>query len=101
VGEDLQNSFFDLLLRTLNYSIEFVNEPSYASLRFMDLFSSLLKLQPLIKDLPQNEFYEKLREKITDRQLIRDQEARPKLQTELLQMFIDEWKRQTPHSHAL
>lgn len=89
---DLDDRFFDILLRTLNYSMEFTNEASYASLRFMDLFSSLLRL-PLIKDLSRSEFYERLREKIKDRQLVRDPEARPRLQSELLQMFIDEWKR--------
>jgi len=72
--------------------MEFANEASYASLRFMDLFSSLLRL-PLIKDLSRNEFYERLGEKIKDRQLVKDPEARPRLQSELLQMFIDEWKR--------
>jgi len=92
LAEDLGNRFFDVLLRTLNYSIEFANETSYASLRFMDLFSSLLGLQPLIKNLSRNEFYDRLREKIKDRQLIRDPETRPRLQSELLQMFIDEWK---------
>lgn len=89
---DLDECFFDILLRTLNYSMEFANEASYASLRFMDLFSSLLRL-PLIKDLSRNEFYERLGEKIKDRQLVKDPEARPRLQSELLQMFIDEWKR--------
>lgn len=92
MAEDLGNRFFDVLLRTLNYSIEFANETSYASLRFMDLFSSLLRLQPLIKNLSRDEFYDRLRGKIKDRQLIRDPETRPRLQSELLQMFIDEWK---------
>ena len=92
---DLGDRFFDVLLRTLNYSIEFANETGYASLRFMDLFSSLLRLQPLMKDLSRNEFYERLREKVKDRQLVRDPEARPRLQRELLQMFVDEWRKET------
>jgi len=91
----LEDGFFDILLRTLNYSIEFANETSYASLRFMDLFGSLLRLQPLMKDLSRNEFYGRLREKIKDRQLVRDPEARLRLQRELLQMFVDEWKEET------
>ncbi|MCD6263898.1 hypothetical protein J7L60_05785 [Candidatus Bathyarchaeota archaeon] len=93
--EKLEDRFFDLLLRTLNYAMEFVNERSYASLRFMDLFSSLLELQPLIKEISEDEFYEKLREKIKARRLMGDRETRSKLQNELLQMFIDEWKRRT------
>lgn len=89
---NLEDRFFDVLLRTLNYSMEFVNETSYASLRFMDLFTSLLKLQPQIRGLTQPEFYDVLREKIKDRELIRDPEERSRLQKELLQMFIEEWK---------
>ncbi len=99
MAENLEDRFFDVLLRTLNYSIEFVNEPGYASLRFMDLFSSLLRIQPLVEELSRDEFYEKLREKIKDRQIIREQETRSKLQNELLEMFVSEWKRRTGHSH--
>lgn len=96
MAEDLEACFFDLLLRTLNYSIEFAKEESYASLRFMDLFSSLLNLQPLVRDLTKNEFYERLREKIKDREPIRDSVKRQTVQAELLQMFIDEWRRAVP-----
>jgi len=93
MGENLEDRFFDLLLRTLNYSIEFVNDTSYASLRFMDLFTSLLKLQPLMKEISRKEFYETVREKIKDRELVRDPKERSRLQTELSQMFIEEWRR--------
>lgn len=100
MAEDLEDRFFDILLRTLNYSIEFASEPSYASLRFMDLFSSLVGLQSLVEELSRDQFYEKLGEKIKDRELIRDQKTRSKLQTELLEMFVNEWKRRTGHSYA-
>jgi hypothetical protein len=92
MSENLEERFYDALLRTLNYSIEFVNDSSYASLRFMDLFTTLLKLQPLMS-MPRNEFYESLREKIKDRELVREPKERAKLQTELSQMFIEEWRR--------
>jgi len=91
--ENLEDSFFDLLLCTLNYAMEFVSARSYASLRFMDLFSSLLELQPLIKGISNGEFYEKLREKIKARRLMGDRKVRLKLQSELLQMFVDEWSK--------
>jgi len=94
--QDLDARFFDLLLRTLNYSIEFVKEPSYASLRFMDLLSSLLNLQPFLKDLTKNEFYERLRERLEERELIRDPVKRETVQAELLEMFIDEWREGAP-----
>jgi len=93
MGENLEDRFFDVLLRTLNYSMEFINETSYASLRFMDLFTSLLRIQPLIQGLSRAQFYETLREKIRDRELIRDLEERSRLQKELLQRFIEEWKK--------
>jgi len=95
MAEKGEDQFFDVLLRTLNYSIEFVDDPSYASLRFMDLFSSLLELQPFIGEFSRKEFYGRVRDKIKDRQLIRDPATRPKLQTEILQMFIDEWRADT------
>lgn len=91
--EDLEARFFDLLLRTLNYSIEFAKDASYASLRFMDLFSSLLSLQPLIAGPRRAEFYEQLKQKIKDREVIRDPAKRESLHAELLQMFIDEWRK--------
>lgn len=93
MSADLEDRFFDVLLRTLNYSMEFINETSYASLRFMDLFTSLVRIQPLMQSLSRTQFYEALREKIGDRELIRDPEERSRLQKELLQMFIEEWKR--------
>lgn len=98
MAENLEARFFDLLLRTLNYSIEFAKDMSYASLRFMDLFSNLLNLQPLITDLTRKEFYERLREKVKDREPIRDPAKRESVQAELLQMFIDEWRKAAPQN---
>lgn len=95
MAEKLEDRFFDLLLRTLNYAIEFVNQGGYASLRLMDLFGSLLELQPLIKEISEEEFYERLREKLKTRQLMGEPGGRSKLQSELLQMFLDEWRRKT------
>ena len=90
MSENLKDRFFDVMLRNLNYAIEFVNDGSYASLRFMDLFNSLLELQPLIREISKEEFYERLRERIKGERV-----GRSKLQIELLQMFIDEWRRRT------
>ncbi len=79
-------------MRTLNYSMEFIDDRNYASLRFMDLFGSLLDLQPQIKDITEVDFYERLRVKFKERQLMSDKEARSKHQKELLKMFLDEWR---------
>jgi hypothetical protein len=90
MSEDLKDRFFNVMLHNLNYAMEFVNDGSYASLRFMDLFNNLLELQPLIKEISKEEFYERLRERIGGERV-----GRSKLQIELLQMFIDEWRRRT------
>ena len=88
----LDERFFDLLMRTLNYSMEFLELPNYASLRFMDLFGSLLDLQPLMGESARDEFYEKLRQKLRDRRVMSDQETRSKRLNELLRLFVEEWK---------
>ncbi len=93
--ERLEDRFFDVLLRTLNYAMEFVNDRGYASLRFMDLLNSLLDLQPLIKEISGEEFYTRLRTKISERELMGGQGRRAKLQSELLDMFVNEWRRRT------
>lgn len=90
--ENVEDRFFDLLMKTLNYSREFVDDRSYASLRFMDLFSSLVQLQPMIKEIDNEEFYSRLRERITDRQVMGNRDTRAKLQGDLVQMLLDEWR---------
>lgn len=100
MSTELEDRFFDVLLRTLNYSMEFINDTSYASLRFMDLFTSLLRLQPLMGNVSRAQFYEVLREKIRDRELVRDPEERSRLQKELLQMFIEEWRGKASGAHG-
>lgn len=92
--EELEERFFDILLRTLNYAMEFSEERSYASLRFMDLFSSLLDLQPVIlRETQRGEFYEMLREKLRRREVMESREDRSRFQRELLELFIGEWRR--------
>jgi len=93
--ENIGERFFDVLLRTLNYAMEFVNDRGYASLRFMDLFSSLLELQPLIKEMAHEEFYERLRNKIKESEIMGAQVSRAKMQSELLDLFLEEWRRRS------
>ena len=91
--EDADERFFDLLMKTLNYSIEFNNSPGYASLRFMDLFTSLVDAQPLIlKETRHREFYDRVRNRIKTRVPGQAGEARTSMHTDLTQMFIEEWK---------
>jgi hypothetical protein len=93
--ESLEDRFFDVLLHTLNYAMEFVNDRGYASLRFMDLFGSLLDLQPHMKEISRTEFYERLREKMKERELTGSQRTQTKLQSELLDIFVNEWRKRT------
>lgn len=88
----LDDEFFDLTCRVLNYAIEFVNAPGYASLRLLDIFKGLIELQPQIEGISKGEFYQKLRTKLESRDLLAEAEERSKLLDELLTMFVDEWK---------
>lgn len=89
----IDDEFFDLACRVLNYAIEFVNAPGYSSLRLVDVLNSLLDLQPQIEGVAREEFYEKVREKMESRQLLVGPEARSKFLDELLTMFVDEWRK--------
>jgi hypothetical protein len=88
----IDDEFFDLSCRVLNYAIEFINAPGYASLRLLDIFIGLIELQPQIEGISRGEFYQKLRIKLESRDLLAEAEERSKLLDELLTMFVDEWK---------
>lgn len=89
---DLNDEFFDLTCRVLNYAIEFVNAPGYASLRLVDILKSLIYLQPQIDGVSRGEFYQKLREKLDSRDLLADEKRKSKLLDELLTIYVDEWR---------
>jgi hypothetical protein len=75
--------------------MEFMDSPNYASLRFMDLFSNLLNLQPLMGESAHDDFYEILRQKLLERRVMSNSETRSKRINELIQLFIDEWKKKS------
>jgi len=89
----INDQFFDLACRVLNYAIEFVNASGYASLRLVDVLKSLMELQPQIEGVARGEFYQKVREKLESRELLVGAEARSKFLDELLTMFVDEWRK--------
>jgi hypothetical protein len=89
----LDDQFFDLACRVLNYAIEFVNAPGYASLRLVDVLKGLLELHPQMEGVSRVEFYEKVREKLDSRDLLMGAEDRSKFLDELLTMFVDEWRK--------
>ena len=88
----LDDQFFDLACRVLNYAIEFVNAPGYASLRLVDVLKGLLELQPQMEGVSRGEFYQRLQEKLESRDLLVGVEERSKFLDELLTMFVDEWR---------
>ena len=90
---ELDEKYFDLLMRTLNYSMEFLETPSYASIRFMDIFGNLLNLQPLVVESRRDEFYEEIRNKLQERRVMSSRETRSQRLNELVQLFISEWRR--------
>jgi len=89
----LDDQLFDLAMRTLNYSIEFVNTPGYASLRLMDLLQNLASISMQIEGVSRKEFYGKVKEKMEDRRLMADQKERAEFLDELLTMFVEEWRK--------
>lgn len=93
MSENLDDKFFDLAVRILNYAIEFVNMPGYASLRLIDVLKDFLELSHQIEGFSRKDFYYKVREKIEGRNLLADARDRAMFLDELLAMFIDEWRK--------
>lgn len=93
MSETLDDQFFDLAVRILNYAIEFVNAPGYASLRLMDVLMDFLELSHQIEGFLRKDFYNKVRERIEGRNLLADAKTRAIFLDELLAMFIDEWRK--------
>ena len=89
----LDDQFFDLAVRVLNYAIEFVNMSGYASLRLVDVLNDLIELSSRIEGINRGEFYEKVRERMEGRKLLADAEKRSMFLDELLSLFIEEWRK--------
>ena len=93
MSETLDKLFFDLSMRVLNYSIEFVESPGYASLRLLDVLEILVGLSPRIEGVSNREFYEKLKRKFEQRRLMVDSNEQAKFLDELLSLFVEEWRK--------
>jgi hypothetical protein len=91
---DLNDRFFDLTMKIVNYSLEFVDQPSYASLRLADVLESLVSLSSSIEGVDRREFYGKVYAKLRDRI---DAEDRSALLNDILSLYIDEWRRSDSH----
>lgn len=92
VKEELDEKFFDLAVRTVNYAVEFGNTEGYVPLRIVDILKGLLGLAPHMK-ISRKEFYSEVLEKIETRDLLETGRQRAEFLDELMDMFINEWSK--------
>jgi hypothetical protein len=90
---ELDDLFFDLTFKVLNYAIEFAGKPGYASVRMMDVLRQLIELSDEIEGVNKNKFYGKVKEKIEDKKRMTGMDERVQFLNEILVMFVDEWKK--------
>lgn len=93
MSQPLDDQFFDFAMRILNYSIEFVNTPDYASLRLLDVLQSLVDLSQRIEGVSNKAFYARLKKKFEERRLMSDRKESAAFLDELLTIFVEEWRK--------
>ena len=94
--EGLDEKFFDLAIRTVNYAVEFGNTEGYVPIRIVDVLKGLLELTSHM-EISRKKFYSKVLEKIETRDLSVTGKKRAKFLDELLDMFIIEWSKSTEY----
>ena len=94
MSETLDDKFFDFAFRVLNYAIEFVNSPGYASLRMTDVLEKIVELSSQIDGVNRENFYVRLKERFRDRSVMADQKDREAFLDELSTVFIEEWRKE-------
>lgn len=96
MSETLDDKYFDLTFKILNYAIEFTRTPTYASLRTTDILERMVELSSEIDGVSRVDFYRKVNEKFKSRRLMSEQMSRDEFAREilddLLSMYIEEWK---------
>jgi len=92
MSDTLDDVYFDYVFKILNYAVEFVGSPSYASLRMIDVIDKTVELSSRIEGVLRAEFYEKLREKFENRRIMSERKEQEVFLDELMTMFIEEWK---------
>ncbi|KON29086.1 hypothetical protein AC482_07260 [miscellaneous Crenarchaeota group-15 archaeon DG-45] len=89
----LDQEYFDFCFKVLNYSIELTRSTGYASTRMTDVLQKLVDLSFQIEGVGKKEFYETLNEKFKNRRLMTSQMGQSEYLDELLQLFVDEWRK--------
>ena len=93
MSQTFDDCYFDLTMKVLNYAMEFVNQPSYASLRMTDVLQSLIAISAEIDEVKNKEFYASVKEKFKDRKLMTTKQAEIDFLNELLTLYVEEWRR--------
>ena len=92
VKKVLDEKFFDLAVRTVNYAVEFSNTEGYVPLRIVDILKGLLELAPYT-EISRKEFYSEVLVKIETRDLLETGRQRAEFLDDLLDLFINEWRK--------
>lgn len=93
MSQTLDDRYFDLTMKTLNYAFEFLNTPGYSSLRLTDLLDGLVALAPELEGVDRKEFYAKVGEKLKNRRAMSAQQDRSVLLNDLLELYVEEWRK--------
>jgi hypothetical protein len=80
-------------MKILNYAMEFIDQPGYASLRMTDVLESLLDLSSQLEGVDRREFYASVKAKLSDRLDMTNQQDQAGLLNELLALYIEEWRK--------
>jgi hypothetical protein len=91
--QKLDDRYFDLTMRVLNYAIEFIDQPGYASLRITDILESLLNISSQLEGVNRREFYASVKAKLSNRFDMTTQQDKASLLNELLALYIEEWRK--------
>ena len=89
----LDEKFFDLAVRVVNYAVEFRNTAGYVPIRLVDILKGLLELAPYMEGISRKAFYAETLERIEGRDILSSGEERAEFIDELFDLFIDEWRR--------
>ena len=93
MGETIEDRYFDFSMKVLNYAIEFVNNPGYASLRMTDVLENLVLMSPNLENVNKSVFYASVIEKFKNKPLMSTPQERSVFLNSLLDMFISEWRK--------
>lgn len=93
LNKTIKDRYFDLTMKVLNYAIEFVDQPSYASLRLTDILESLIDLSNSIEGVDDKEFYQTVKTKFNNRILMATPQDNIAFLDDLLNIYVNEWKK--------